>query len=72
MDLAAFNRLFVGQGETIVSHGQKGGGMGPVLKNIAIQQYLIGHGGFELWDSGVHYMVMGSLYHRDAVDLNIA
>ncbi len=72
MDLAAFNRLFVGQGETVVSHGQKGGGMGPVLKNIAMEEHLVGHGGFELWDSRMQYMMVGSLHHRDAVDLYIA
>ena len=45
--------------------------MSPVLKDMALEQQLIGHGGLELGHSGLDNMMVGSLNHRDTVDLNI-
>ena len=45
--------------------------MGPVFKNIAIEQHLISHGGIEFWHSRVQDMMVGSLDHRDAVYLDV-
>lgn len=69
----AFEFLHQGAGETVVAHGEVGGGVVPVFEDGAVGVVqLMEHVGVVIGDVGPEDVVVGALDDGDGVDLDVA